>query len=188
MKKIGIILTVMIVMLITAGLSFANDGANTGLSGITLAIAGAFIAVFFAGVGSCLGVALAGQAANGLLSEDPERFGSLLILVAMPGTQGIYGFIGAFLIVQKLNFLAAPVVSIPVEQGWSILFAAIPVGLGGLVSAIYQGKVCASGVAMTAKQPDAAMKGVIYGALVETYAILGLLATILLLNGIIINV
>jgi len=156
--------------------------------GLLLAITGAMISVFCAGVGSCLGISLAAHAADGLLSEDPERFGSLLILVALPGTQGIYGFLGAFLIVNKLGFLGGtPVTTLAIHHGWEILCAALPVGLGGLVSAIYQGKVCAAGVVMTAKQPDAAMKGVIFAAMVETYAILGLLATILLLQGIRLN-
>lgn len=153
--------------------------------GLVLAVLGAAIAVFFAGFGSCIGIGIAGQAANGLLGEDPERFGSLLILVALPGTQGIYGFLGAFMILRKLEFLgASPITHIAVQHGWEIFFAALPVGLGGLVSAMHQGKVCASGVAMSAKQPEAVMKSVIYAAMVETYSIFGLLATILLLEGI----
>jgi len=185
MRKIGIILSVMLVTLITANLAFAAEGAVYMQNyGIVLAILGAAIAVFVAGFGSCIGIGIAGQAANGLLGEDPERFGSLLVFVALPGTQGIYGFIGAFMVIQKLQFMATPLTSISIEAGWAILFASIPVGLGGLVSAIHQGKVCAAGVAMSAKQPEAAMKGVIYAAMVETYSIFGLLATIMLLNGV----
>jgi V/A-type H+-transporting ATPase subunit K len=153
--------------------------------GLVLAVLGAAIAVFLPSFGSCIAIGVAGQAANGLLGEDPERFGSLLILVALPGTQGIYGFLGGFMIIRKLGFLSdAPTVSMAIQHGWEILFAALPVGLGGLVSAMHQGKVCASGVAMSAKQPEAVMKSVIYAAMVETYSIFGLLATILLLEGI----
>lgn len=185
-KRILVSLTFLLLMLFSTMAFAAGEGtifmANYGL---VLSVLGAAVAVFVAGLGSCIGVGIAGQAANGLLGEDPERFGSLLVFVALPGTQGIYGFIGAFMIISKLKFLGADALtSIPIEQGWAILFASIPVGLGGLVSGIHQGKVCAAGVAMSAKQPDAAMKGVIYAAMVETYAIFGLLATIMLLKGI----
>ena len=147
-------------------------------------LAGAAIAVFLAGFGSSIGVGIAGQAAGGVLSEDPEKFGALLILVALPGTQGIYGFLGGFLVINKLGLLGGNPVHLTMLQAWQVFFAALPVGFAGWISGIHQGKVCAAGVAMTAKRPEAMMKGVIYGAMVETYAILGLLATILLLNGI----
>ncbi len=186
-KKILVTLT-LIMLVCFSSAAFAGDGAQAGVFmgdyGIVLAIFGAAIAVFLAGFGSCIGIGIAGQAANGLLGEDPERFGQLLVFVALPGTQGIYGFIGGFMVILKLGFLGTAVTHIPIEQGWQILFASIPVGLGGLVSAIHQGKVCAAGVAMSAKQPEAAMKGVIYAAMVETYSIFGLLATIMLLMGI----
>jgi len=185
MKKIKVVTLVVAMMLLTATFTYAADASTVFMKnyGVVLAVLGAAIAVFFAGFGSCIGIGIAGQAANGLLGEDPERFGSLLVFVALPGTQGIYGFIGAFMIIAKLKeFFAGPLAGVPVEQGWAILFAAIPVGLSGLVSAIHQGKVCAAGVAMSAKQPEAAMKGVIYAAMVETYSIFGLLATIMLLQ------
>jgi len=185
MRKTIIILMAMLVLMITASLSFAGDGAAVFMQnyGVVLAVFGAAISVFFAGFGSCIGIGIAGQAANGLLGEDPERFGSLLVFVALPGTQGIYGFIGAFMVIAKIKELfAGAAAGVSVEQGWAILFASIPVGLSGLVSAIHQGKVCAAGVAMSAKQPESAMKGVIYAAMVETYSIFGLLATILLLQ------
>ncbi|MEE8605596.1 MAG: V-type ATP synthase subunit K [Candidatus Aminicenantaceae bacterium] len=152
--------------------------------GLTIAILGGAIAVILGGVGSAIGVGLAGQASSGVMSEDPEKFGSLLLLVALPGTQGIYGFLSAFLIILKLGLIGGTVASPSVFQGWQILIAALPVAFTGLVSGIHQGKVCASGVYMVAKQPKDLMKPVIMAALVETYAVLGLLITILLLNGI----
>ena len=136
------------------------------------------------GIGSAIGVGLAGQASSGVMSEDPEKFGSLLLLVALPGTQGIYGFLSAFLVILKLGLTTGNVLSPAVDKGWQILVACLPVALAGLVSGIHQGKVCASGVYMVAKQPKDLMKPVIMAALVETYAVLGLLITILLLNGI----
>ncbi|MFC1855132.1 V-type ATP synthase subunit K [Thermodesulfobacteriota bacterium] len=186
MSKIKLVFMVAAVLMLTATFSYAAETAVfMGSYGVVLAVLGAAIAVFVAGFGSCIGIGIAGQAANGLLGEDPERFGSLLVFVALPGTQGIYGFIGAFMVINKLGFLGTEALSsISIDQGWAILFASIPVGLGGLVSAVHQGKVCAAGIAMSAKQPESAMKGVIYAAMVETYSIFGLLATIMLLQGI----
>jgi len=154
------------------------------LSGLTLAIFGAALAVVLGGIGSAIGVGLAGQASSGVMSEDPDKFGSLLLLVALPGTQGIYGFLSAFLVILKLGLAGGTVATVNVTQGWQILFSCLPVGLTGLVSGIHQGKVCASGVYMVAKQPKDLMKPVILAALVETYAVLGLLITILIQNGI----
>jgi V/A-type H+-transporting ATPase subunit K len=152
--------------------------------GFTLAVFGGALAVILGGIGSAIGVGLAGQASSGVMSEDPEKFGSYLLLVALPGTQGIYGFLSAFLVMLNLGLVGGPLKSPTIHQGWLILIACLPVALAGLVSGIHQGKVCASGVYMVAKQPKDLMKPVIMAALVETYAVLGLLITILLLNGI----
>jgi len=152
--------------------------------GLTYAFLGGALAVILGGIGSAIGIGLAGQAASGVMSEDPEKFGSLLLLVALPGTQGIYGFLSGFLVMLKLGVTAGKLVVPPVHQGLQILIACLPVAFAGLVSAIYQGKVCASGIYMVAKQPKEMTKPLVLGALVETYAVLGLLITILLLNGI----
>ena len=152
--------------------------------GLTLALLGGALAVILGGIGSAIGVGLAGQASSGVMSEDPEKFGSLLLLVALPGTQGIYGFLSSFLVILKLGLTGGQPAVLTTPQGWQILVACLPVAFTGLVSGIHQGKVCASGVYMVAKQPKDLMKPVIMAALVETYAVLGLLITILLLNGI----
>ncbi len=152
--------------------------------GLTYAFLGGALAVILGGIGSAIGIGLAGQAASGVMSEDPEKFGSLLLLVALPGTQGIYGFLSGFLVMLKLGVTAGKLVVPPVHQGLQILIACLPVAFAGLVSAIHQGKVCASGIYMVAKQPKEMTKPLVLGALVETYAVLGLLITILLLNGI----
>jgi len=152
--------------------------------GLALAFLGAASAATLAGIGSAIGVGLAGQAASGVMSEDPEKFGSLLLLVALPGTQGIYGFLSAFLVILKLGVTGGKIAQVNVHQGWQLLIACLPVALAGLISAIHQGKVCASGIYMVPKQPKDMTKPLILGALVETYAVLGLLITILLLNGI----
>lgn len=152
--------------------------------GFTLAVFGGALAVVLGGIGSAIGVGLAGQASSGVMSEDPEKFGSYLLLVALPGTQGIYGFLSAFLVMLNLGLVGGALKSPTIYQGWQILIACLPVAFAGLISGIQQGKVCASGVYMVAKQPKDLMKPVIMAALVETYAVLGLLITILMLNGI----
>lgn len=156
---------------------------ETGI-GLAIAIAGAALAALVAGIGSAMGIALAGQAASGVLREDPEKFGNLFILVVLPGTQGFYGFIAAFLVIIKLGLLGAEVFYPDIWQGCQIFLACLPIALTGLVSALHQGRVCTAGVHLVAKHPDQAIKGVIFAAMVETYAVLGLLTTFFLLNGI----
>ncbi len=156
--------------------------AHTGW-GLALAMVGALTAVLLGGIGSAVGVGLAGRTATGVLAEDPDKFGRLFLLVALPGTQGFYGFIGGLFIILKVGILGTPK-PVSVVQGWQFFFAALPVAISGLVSGIHQGKVAASGVEMAAKQPEASMKAVIYAAMVETYAVLGLLGTLFLLQGI----
>ena len=152
--------------------------------GLALSILGAAFAAGFAGIGSAKGVGLAGAAADGLLTEEPDKFGTMLLLVGLPGTQGIYGFLICFLVVMKIGLLTGKIPDISFLQGLSIFFACIPVGLVGWISAVHQGKSCAAGIAVVAKQPKDMMKALIYGVMVETYAVLGLLASIILLNGI----
>jgi len=154
------------------------------MDGLIFSILGASLAVGFSGIGSAIGVGLAGQAANGVLAEDPEKFGTMLLLVALPGTQGFYGFLTGFIVVMKVGILTGNIPAISFSQGLSILFACLPVVLAEWISAIHQGKVCAAGIAVAAKKPEATMRALIYGVLVETYAVLGLLASIILLNGV----
>ncbi len=155
------------------------------MEGMVIALIGVATAVILAGIGSSIGVGLVGQASAGVMSEDPEKFGRLLILVALPGTQGIYGFVGGFLAIMRLGLVGGvQVARITPHQGWQVLFACLPVAFCGLLSAIHQGRVCAAGVHMTAKQPDASGKAMVMGVFVEFYAVLGLLMTILLLLGI----
>ena len=155
--------------------------------GLALALLGAAIAALVAGIGSAIGIGIAGKTAAGVLSEDPDRYGQMFLLVVLPGTQGIYGFVGALMIMGKLNLLGggAAIPPVTMAQGLQLLCAALPVGLAGLVSAIHQGKVCAAGELMTAKRPELAFKaGVVYAVMVEMYALLGFLATFLLVSGI----
>ncbi len=146
--------------------------------GLGLAIAGGALSAILGGIGSAMGIGYAAQAANGVLSEDPDKFGKLLILVALPGTQGIYGFIGAFLMMIKIGIFGE-LVTLTFYQGVQLFFAAMPVAIACLVSAIWQGRVCTAGVEMVAKRPEESTKALIYGVMVEFYAVLGLIISLL---------
>lgn len=147
--------------------------------GIALAFFGAGLAALLAGIGSAIGIGIAGRSAAGVLAEKPERYGQMFIMVVLPGTQGLYGFLGAFLVMLQMNFFGeGGLPEIDVALGCQIVAACLPVGLAGLVSAIHQGKVCSGGILMAAKRPEMAFKaGVIYAVFVELYAMLGLVVT-----------
>lgn len=147
--------------------------------GTVFAILGAAIAAGLAGAGSAGGVQYAGKAAAGVVAEKPELFGKLLVLQALPATQGIYGFIAAILIMVQAGILGGGA-EMDTAKGLALLFASLPIAICGLLSGIYQGKTAAAAIQMTAKQPDASGKGITMTAMVETYAILALLVTILL--------
>ncbi len=154
------------------------------MDALTIAILGAVTAVVLAGIGSAIGVGLGGQASAGVMSEDPEKFGKLLILTGLPGTQGIYGFVAGFLAIMRLGLLGGETMQITETAGWQFFFACMPVAFAGLVSAIHQGKVCAAGIQMTAKQPAESGKAMVMGIFVELYAVLGFVITFLLLFSI----
>lgn len=149
-------------------------------SGQNLALLGAFLAVGLAGWGSAKAVANVGQAATGLLTEEPSLFGKLLLLVALPGTQGIYGLITAFLIMVKIGIIGTAM-ELTVSQGAYMLMASLPIALVGHFSALHQGKVAVAGVSLLAKQKDEIGKAITSAALVETYAIFALLISLLLI-------
>lgn len=149
------------------------------ISGNALALLGAAIAAC-AGIGSGLGVGIAGQTAAGVLADDPKKFGKTLLLQALPGTQGIYGLLMTFLIFVRTGFFSGNM-DVSVEQGWFVLASGIPIALIGIWSGIGQGKAAAAGIMLLGKRPDQMAKGIIYAAMVETYAIFGLLISILIL-------
>lgn len=149
--------------------------------GTIIAVIGAALAAILASLGSVFGVQMAGRAASGVVSEKPELFGKVLILEALPGTQGIYGFLTAVLVMVRLGLLGGDPVGLSTGGGWAFFGACMPIAIVGLISAIYQGKTAVSAIHMTAKQPDASAKGMTMTAMVETYAILTLLVSVLLI-------
>ncbi|MGN0162793.1 MAG: V-type ATP synthase subunit K [Candidatus Ornithomonoglobus sp.] len=151
--------------------------------GIVFALVGAALASLMGGIGSAIGVGKAGQAAAGVVTEDPSKFSKVLIMQLLPGTQGIYGLLVAFITLSQIGILGAPV-EISTAKGLLYLAACLPIAFVGLWSAISQGKAAASGIMMIAKKPDQMSKGMIFAAMVETYAILALLVSFLAIFGI----
>lgn len=149
--------------------------------GTALAFLGAALAVGMCCVGSARGTGMAGEAATGLLSEAPEHFSKCLILQVIPGTQGLYGLVIWFFVLFVMGVFGGGMQQLTVTQGLTVLVSCLPMALGGYRSAIYQGRVAASSIQMAAKQPDDWSKGIILCVVVEFYAILSLLASILLL-------
>ena len=143
--------------------------------GLFIAIFGAALAVALSGMGSAKGVGLAGEAGAGLLSEEPGMFGKVLILQILPGTQGLYGFLVALLVFIKTGLLSGSPVALTWVQGLYFFAACLPIAIAGYFSAVYQGRVAASGVSMIAKQSTETSKAMILSAMVETYAVLALL-------------
>ena len=131
------------------------------VGGLGFAILGAALTAGLCCIGSAKGTGMVGEAAAGLTSEDPDKSTKCLILQVLPGTQGLYGFVALFLV---LSFFAA----------------CLPIMLGGWLSSIFQGRVAAASINIVAKHPEAATKGIIYCGIVEFYAILSLVATIMI--------
>jgi V/A-type H+-transporting ATPase subunit K len=152
--------------------------------GIVYALLGAALAVFLAGSGSAIGVGIAGRAAAGVVTEDPSKFAKVLIMQLLPGTQGIYGLLVGFITLSKVGLLGGGAADIDVQTGLLILAACLPIAVAGLISAIAQGKTAAASIGIVAKKPDQFGKAMLFPAMVETYAILALLISILAVSAI----
>lgn len=150
-------------------------------TGGVIGLVGASFAAFACCAGSAIGIGLAGSAAAGVTSEDPEKFSKALVLQLLPGTQGLYGLIIAFIAFIKLGLFggAVNISSISTGYGAGVMAGCLTMGVAGLVSAIFQGKTAASAIAMIGKRSELLGKGILLTIMVETYAILGLLISFL---------
>jgi V/A-type H+-transporting ATPase subunit K len=152
-------------------------------SGILYAMAGAVLAALLAGAGSAKGVGMAGEAGAGVTTEDPNKFSKVLILQLLPGTQGIYGLLVAFITFMQIGVLGGSS-DISLAKGLLYFAACMPIGVVGYFSAIYQAKASIASIAMIAKKPEQFGKAMMFPAMVETYAILALLVSILGVVGV----
>ena len=152
--------------------------------GMVYALLGAAVAVFLAGAGSAIGVGSAGQAASGVVTEDPSNFAKVLIMQLLPGTQGIYGPLVGFITFSTLGLLGGGAADLDPKTGLLILAACLPIGIVGLISGKAQGQTAAAAIGIVAKKPDQFGKAMLFPAMVETYAILALLISILSVTAI----
>ena len=150
------------------------------IGGLGFAILGAALTAGLCCIGSAKGTGMVGEAAAGLTSEDPDKSTKCLILQVLPGTQGLYGFVALFLVLGQTGLLSGETLPMTIEQGLAFFASYLPIMLGGWLSAIFQGRVAAASINIVAKHPEAATKGIIYCGIVEFYAILSLVATIMI--------
>jgi V/A-type H+-transporting ATPase subunit K len=159
------------------------------MSGIVWALLGAASAAILAGCGSAYGVGVAGQAASGVVTEDPSKFGKVLIMQLLPGTQGIYGLLIAFIALSKIGLIGGGgAAEVSTASGLLVFAACLPIAIVGLVSAMHQGRTSVAAIGIVAKKPDQFGKAMLFPAMVETYAILALLISFLALTAIPLNV
>ena len=144
----------------------------SSITGNGWALIGAALAVILAGCGSAYGVGVAGQAAAGVVTEDPSKFAKVLV---------IHGLLVAFVALSRYGLLGAASAELSVATGLMVMAACLPIGIVGLVSAIHQGKTAVASIGIVAKKPDQFGKAMLFPAMVETYAILALLISILAL-------
>lgn len=154
-----------------------------GILGMVLALAGAGIAVTLACIGSAKGVGMASEAASAVVIDDPSKFAKLLILQLLPGTQGLYGFVVAVMIFLKIGVLGgSPDISL--TAGLLYFVAALPIGIGGYISAVAQARVAVTGMSIVAKKPAESSKAVISATLVEFYALISFISSFLMVMNI----
>ncbi len=150
--------------------------------GVLFAILGAAFATVFAGIGSAKGVGSSAQAAMGVLSEDSSMFGKMLVLTLLPGTQGLYGFIVGFLIMINCGVLGGDMPTF--MQGLSFLGASLAIGIGGMISGFAQGRAAVAGITMCAKDEKNFSKAMVSITLVEIYALLSFIVSLLIVISI----
>ena len=153
-------------------------------SGAAIGMLGAGLAVCLAGAGSARGTGIAGEAGTGLLCQDPSKFGKVMILQVIPGTQGLYGLVVGFMAMLFMGVLDGSFVDLTLQEGLRYFAACMTIAIGGGISAVAQGRVAAGSINLLAKRPDDWAKGMVLCITVEFYAILSLLASLLMLINI----
>lgn len=152
---------------------FINSG------GLVFAVIGMALTVIFPGIGSAKGVGMVGEAASGLVIDEPDKFGKSLILQLLPATQGLYGFVVAIMVLNNLS------VGMSLQQGLFILAACLPMMIVGYPSAVAQAKIAAAGITILRRNEEQMTKTIIYTVMVETYALLAFVTSIIILNTVV---
>ena len=151
------------------------------IGGLAIALLGAGLAAVLSGIGSAKGTGIAGEAGTGIICEDPSKFGKVMILQVIPGTQGLYGLVVWFFAIFRMGLMDGSAFDLTLVEGFRYFAACLPMALGGLLSAIAQGRVAAGSINILAKKPDDWSKGMVLCITVEFYAILSLLASMLMI-------
>ena len=142
------------------------------------AILGAAFAVIFAGIGSAIGVGRAAQASSALVSKQPDKFSKTIVLQVMPSTQGLYGFVVAFIVLIQIGALGT-LTPVSDAQGLTILAYCLPIALAGMVSAIMQGNVAVSRVGLIGKHEEERNHAVIMLIFGELFALFAFIISFL---------
>lgn len=146
--------------------------------GVVIAALGMAMSVILSGIGSAKGVGMVGEAASGVIIEEPHKFGKSLVLQLLPGTQGLYGFVIGLMVLGKLS------VDMTLAEGFYLFMSCLPVAVVGWISAIAQAKTAVAGIAILAKNEEHSTKGIIYAVMVETYALLAFVISLILVNAV----
>lgn len=144
-------------------------------TGYVIGIIGIAICVALCGIGSCIGLYKAASAASGVLGEDSKKYSKLVILMLLPATQGLYGFLIGIIASGSLGAIETA------AQGWALFGAVMPMAVTGLMSGVFQGHTAAKCILAVGRQETLSGKLVIPPAMIEFYAILGLIISIILI-------
>lgn len=165
-------------------MEFITALMNGQYTGMAIGLLGAGLAACLAGAGSARGTGIAGEAGAGLLTQDPSKFGKIMVLQVIPGTQGLYGLVVWFFAIMQMGVLDGTAVNLSFIDGCRYFAACMPIAIGGGISAVAQGRVAAGSINILARQPEHWSKGMVLCIVVEFYAILSLLASIMMLLNI----
>jgi V/A-type H+/Na+-transporting ATPase subunit K len=150
--------------------------SGSGTLPIIFAYIGLAVMLVLSGIGSAVGVSMGGNATIGALKKNSEAFGSYMLLSALPGTQGLYGF-GGFFIINNSGVIGAQMTTL---QGIAILASGLVLGIVALFSAFQQGRVCANGIASIGSGNDVFGNTLILAVFPELYAIIAFAATFII--------
>jgi V/A-type H+/Na+-transporting ATPase subunit K len=147
---------------------------------IVFALFGLAISVGLGAIGSSLGVGYVASIGAGLLAKEPQKFPQVLALAALPSTQALYGLLFGFIILIRIGLLGGELQSFDVNTGMAIMASSIPVGVACLISGAAQGKAAASGIKILAEKPQNLSQAIVLAALIESFAVFGLVISLLL--------
>jgi V/A-type H+-transporting ATPase subunit K len=148
--------------------------------GIIYVLVGLVLSVGLGAIGSSIGVGYVTKVGAGLLSKEPQKFPQVLALSAIPSTQALYGLLFGFILLIRVGLLETVPKIITEGTGIALMLAALPVGISCLISGIMQGQAAASGIKILAEKPENVSQAIVLAALIESFAVFGLVISLLL--------